>query len=175
MRLPQLQALASSLGISGISKLRKGDLVAAIAAKQGEGAASEVAPQPTLDGVVDAGVQASLETAVAEGAEAPVAETGTEPTEPTEAPTRARRGSRRATSAAGAPESRAAGAHVNAGETGVTPLVEVPATEAVAVEAAGAADAEQGSTEQAPTEKAASERPSRRRGSRRASDASVAA
>jgi transcription termination factor Rho len=165
MRLPQLQALASSLGISGISKLRKGDLVAAIAAKQGEGAAAEVAPQPTLDGVVDAGVPASVETAVAEGAEAPVVETATEPAE---APTRARRGSRRATSAAGAPESRAAGEHVNAGETGVTPLVEVAATEAAAVEAPAA--------EQAPTEQvAASERPSRRRGSRRASDASVAA
>ncbi|WP_235477841.1 MULTISPECIES: transcription termination factor Rho [unclassified Frigoribacterium] len=170
MRLPQLQALASSLGISGISKLRKGDLVAAIAAKQGEGAAVEVAPQPTLDGVVDAGVPASVETAVAEGAEAPVVEAATEPAE---APTRARRGSRRATSAAGAPESRAAGAHVNAGETGVTPLVEVPATEAATVEATAA---EQTPTEQAPTEQVvASERPSRRRGSRRASDASVAA
>ncbi|WP_396598919.1 transcription termination factor Rho [Frigoribacterium sp. R86507] len=170
MRLPQLQALASSLGISGISKLRKGDLVAAIAAKQGEGAAVEVAPQPTLDGVVDAGVPASVETAVAEGAEAPVVEAATEPAE---APTRARRGSRRATSAAGAPESRAAGEHVNAGETGVTPLVEVPATEAATVEAPAA---EQSPTEQAPTEPvAASERPSRRRGSRRASDASVAA
>jgi transcription termination factor Rho len=165
MRLPQLQALASSLGISGISKLRKGDLVAAIAAKQGEGAAAELAPQPTLDGVVDAGVPASVETAVAEGAEAPVVEAATEPAE---APTRARRGSRRATSAAGAPESRTAGEHVNAGETGVTPLVEVAATEAAAVEAPAA--------EQAPTEQvAASERPSRRRGSRRASDASVAA
>jgi transcription termination factor Rho len=165
MRLPQLQALASSLGISGISKLRKGDLVAAIAAKQGEGAAAELAPQPTLDGVVDAGVPASVETAVAEGAEASVVEAATEPAE---APTRARRGSRRATSAAGAPESRTAGEHVNAGETGVTPLVEVAATEAAAVEAPAA--------EQAPTEQvAASERPSRRRGSRRASDASVAA
>ena len=127
MRLPQLQALASSLGISGISKLRKGDLVAAIAAKQGEGAAAEVAPQPTLDGVVDAGVPASVETAVAEGTEAATVEAATPPAE---APTRARRGSRRATSAAGAPESRTAGEHVNAGETGVTPLVEVPATEA---------------------------------------------
>ncbi|ROS54658.1 transcription termination factor Rho [Frigoribacterium sp. PhB24] len=172
MRLPQLQALASSLGISGISKLRKGDLVAAIAAKQGEGAAAEVAPQPTLDGVVGAGVPASVETAVAESAEAPAAETVAEPTE---APTRARRGSRRATSAAGAPESRAAGAHVNAGETGVTPLVEVPATEAAAVEASVPA-VEQSPTEQSTTEPvAASERPSRRRGSRRASDASVAA
>jgi transcription termination factor Rho len=175
MRLPQLQALASSLGISGISKLRKGDLVAAIAAKQGEGAAVEVAPQPTLDGVVDAGVPASVETAVAEGTEAAVVEAATEPVE---APTRARRGSRRATSAAGAPESRAAGEHVNAGDTGVAPLVEVPATEAATVGAPAAeqGSTEQGSAEQAPAEPvAASERPSRRRGSRRASDASVAA
>ncbi|KPG85394.1 transcription termination factor Rho [Frigoribacterium sp. RIT-PI-h] len=170
MRLPQLQALASSLGISGISKLRKGDLVAAIAAKQGEGAAVEVAPQPTLDGVVDAGVPASVETAVAEGAEAPVVEATTEPAE---APTRARRGSRRATSAAGAPAPRTAGEHVNARQPGGPPPGAAPATEAATVEAPAA---EQAPTEQAPTEPVAvSERPSRRRGSRRASDASVAA
>ncbi|MBF4599826.1 transcription termination factor Rho [Frigoribacterium sp. VKM Ac-1396] len=169
MRLPQLQALASSLGISGISKLRKGDLVAAIAAKQGEGAAAEVAPQPTLDGVVDAGVPASVETAVAEGTEAPA----TEAAEPAEAPIRARRGSRRATSAAGAPESRGAGDHVNAGETGVAPLVEVPATEAVAVDAPAAPA--QATEQPAAEQDAPAERPSRRRGSRRASDASVAA
>ncbi|MET4050730.1 transcription termination factor Rho [Frigoribacterium sp. PvP054] len=169
MRLPQLQALASSLGISGISKLRKGDLVAAIAAKQGEGAAVEVAPQPTLDGVVDAGVPASVETAVAEGTEAPAVEA----TEPAEAPTRARRGSRRATSAAGAPESRGAGDHVNAGETGVAPLVEVPATEAAVVDAPAASEA--AAEVPAAEQDAPVERPSRRRGSRRASDASVAA
>ncbi|GAB2973488.1 transcription termination factor Rho [Frigoribacterium salinisoli] len=53
LRLPQLQALASSLGISGLSKLRKGDLVAAIAAKQaeqGEGAVVPEVVQPVLDG-----------------------------------------------------------------------------------------------------------------------------
>ncbi len=35
MLLPELKQLASSLGISGTSGMRKGDLVAAISAKQG--------------------------------------------------------------------------------------------------------------------------------------------
>jgi len=41
LKLPQLQQLATELGISGVSKLRKGDLLAAIVANQGgDGAAS---------------------------------------------------------------------------------------------------------------------------------------
>jgi len=189
MRLPQLQALASSLGISGISKLRKGDLVAAIAARQADGT-DAAAPQPTLDGVVDAGVSAPVESAVAEAAVVaePAAEAATvEPAaEITEASvveaessdaaptTRPRRGSRRATSAAGAPESRAAGGHVNAGETGVSPIVEAPATEAAAVEAPAATPAADDASQAVADQAAPAERPSRRRGSRRASDASVA-
>jgi transcription termination factor Rho len=37
MVLPELQALASSLGVTGVGRMRKGDLVAAISAKQGGG------------------------------------------------------------------------------------------------------------------------------------------
>ena len=40
MVLPDLKALAGQLGIRGTSGMRKGDLVAAIAAKQGAGATS---------------------------------------------------------------------------------------------------------------------------------------
>ncbi len=175
MRLPELQALASTLGISGISKLRKGDLVAAIAAAQG--AAEAPAAQPTLDAEVEAPVAAP------EAAEAPVA------------PVRAKRAPRRATSS-GAPV--AAGDHANLGDTGVAALldlpIETPVSAAVEAEAASndshvvsgdtAAQAapektsteqaapEQTSTEQASTEQTGGSR--RRRGSRRATDATVA-
>ncbi|MGV8895643.1 MAG: transcription termination factor Rho [Rhodoglobus sp.] len=44
LKLPELQALASSLGISGASKLRKGDLVAAINDKQNAGSSADSAP-----------------------------------------------------------------------------------------------------------------------------------
>ena len=44
MVLTDLKALASQLGIRGTSGMRKGDLVAAITAKQGEGAPSKAAP-----------------------------------------------------------------------------------------------------------------------------------
>jgi transcription termination factor Rho len=43
MRLPELQALAGSLGINGTSKLRKGDLVAAISEIQNNGLAASAA------------------------------------------------------------------------------------------------------------------------------------
>ena len=56
LKLPELQALASSLGISGASKLRKGDLVAAISVKQGGDAA---APSPTTALVESAVVEAA--------------------------------------------------------------------------------------------------------------------
>ena len=57
LKLPELQALASSLGISGASKLRKGDLVAAISDKQGSGAA---APTPTTASAETAAVELAV-------------------------------------------------------------------------------------------------------------------
>jgi transcription termination factor Rho len=45
LKLPELQALASSLGITGASKLRKGDLVTAINDNQGAGNSAEVSPE----------------------------------------------------------------------------------------------------------------------------------
>ncbi|MBG6054568.1 transcription termination factor Rho [Salinibacterium sp. CAN_S4] len=86
LKLPELQALASSLGISGASKLRKGDLVAAISDKQGGDAAV-----PT----------ALVETAVAEAAavEATAVEASTIDDAPQAAPAARKRTSRRVTSA----------------------------------------------------------------------------
>ncbi|MBD8584721.1 transcription termination factor Rho [Frigoribacterium sp. CFBP 8766] len=180
MRLPQLQALASSLGISGLSKLRKGDLVAAIAAVQAQSAGGSAAPaeaaapvveQPVLDvpveAVADAPVEGVAGTEPAEAAQVPTAD------EATVAPTRARRGSRRATSAAGAPAQRGAGDHVNGGESGVEPVLQAPATTPVEAPVAQAEQAPAAEVAQEPP--VAAERPSRsRRGSRRASDATVA-
>ncbi|WP_211489915.1 Rho termination factor N-terminal domain-containing protein, partial [Georgenia thermotolerans] len=40
MRLPELQALASEMGLKGTTKMRKSDLIAAIRERRGEGAAS---------------------------------------------------------------------------------------------------------------------------------------
>lgn len=48
MLLPELQRLASELGISGTGRMRKGDLVAAISARQVGGSAAPA--QPPADG-----------------------------------------------------------------------------------------------------------------------------
>lgn len=48
LRLPELQRIASSLGITGLSKLRKGDLIASIEDKRPAEAPASVTP--TLDG-----------------------------------------------------------------------------------------------------------------------------
>ena len=46
MRLPELQALASSLGVNGTAKMRKGDLVPAIKARQTGGSAARPRGRP---------------------------------------------------------------------------------------------------------------------------------
>jgi transcription termination factor Rho len=193
MRLPQLQALASSLGISGLSKLRKGDLVAAIAATEAAAmtgtaeapAVVDATPAETVEAESGA-AQPTLDVEPAEApvveapvAEAPVAEA------PVEAPAAKRRGSRRASSAAGAPAQRGATDHLNAGQTGTAPLAAETVPEAAApVASATEAEPATASSDAAPdtapdsvvVAEAPSERPTRsRRGSRRATDASVAA
>ena len=51
MRLAELQGLASSMGISGTAKMRKGDLVAAIKARQnGESGPASAAAAPRRAG-----------------------------------------------------------------------------------------------------------------------------
>ncbi len=82
LKLPQLQQLATELGITGVSKLRKGDLLAAIVALQGGGGV--VADADLSTDATPAADEASTETP----AEMPPARA--------EAP--ARRGSRRVTS-----------------------------------------------------------------------------
>lgn len=124
LRLPELQRIASSLGITGLSKLRKGDLIASIedkrpvadetpAAVAESPAESAATAQPTLP--------EPAETPAQPAAEAPVAD----PEAPVEsaAPSRARR-SRRASSGGtvnAAPTSAAE--HTNHGQTGTEDLL----------------------------------------------------
>jgi transcription termination factor Rho len=128
LRLPELQRIASSLGITGLSKLRKGDLIASIEdrrpvdetpAAPAPAAAAEtpaepaVTAQPTLPEPADTPAQPA--------AEAPAAD----PEAPAEqaAPSRARR-SRRASSGGtvnAAPTSAAE--HTNHGQTGTEDLL----------------------------------------------------
>jgi transcription termination factor Rho len=94
LKLPELQALASSLGISGASKLRKGDLVAAISDKQGGGAADPTATTPFVE-------SAAVETVVAEPAavETPAVDASAIDDAPQAALAARKRTSRRVTSA----------------------------------------------------------------------------
>ncbi|WP_454729691.1 transcription termination factor Rho [Cellulosimicrobium protaetiae] len=61
LRLPELQALASQLGVKGTSKMRKGDLVDVIRARTGEQGASErpATPRRDTDGANAAGRETS--------------------------------------------------------------------------------------------------------------------
>ena len=146
LRVPQLQSLATSLGIAGAAKLRKGELVAAIEAARSTGGAAESAP--TLDGIAvepqqqggdaDVSTQPAADTAAQQPHQAQQVKTSAdEPqTELSAAeaeaalqaaldlqtpPTRTRRGSRRVTSVDGG-RTVSAAAHVNAGEAGVPGL-----------------------------------------------------
>ncbi|PZF24396.1 transcription termination factor Rho [Curtobacterium sp. MCLR17_045] len=128
LRLPELQRIASSLGITGLSKLRKGDLIASIEDKRpadetpAAPAAAAVAETPAEPAATE---QPTLpepaETPAQPAAEAPVAD----PEAPAEsaAPSRARR-SRRASSGGtvnAAPTSAAE--HTNHGQTGTEDLL----------------------------------------------------
>ncbi|WP_264029890.1 transcription termination factor Rho [Cellulosimicrobium sp. SH8] len=68
LRLPELQALASQLGVKGTSKMRKGDLVDVIRARTGEQGASErpAAPRRDTDGA-SAAVRETSEAPAASG------------------------------------------------------------------------------------------------------------
>ncbi|ROP60660.1 transcription termination factor Rho [Curtobacterium sp. PhB115] len=143
LRLPELQRIASSLGITGLSKLRKGDLIAAIedkrpvtdeapaaaeaAAPAASPAASPVTEQPTLPEPAASGA-AAPETAAPAAApvvdpEAPAASSAAAADTEPAAPSRARR-SRRASSGGtvnAGPTSAAE--HTNAGHTGTEDLL----------------------------------------------------
>ncbi|MFE6963694.1 transcription termination factor Rho [Agromyces sp. NPDC057679] len=141
LKVAELQELAVSLGIVGASKLRKGELVEAISARQAE-QAGDVAPTLDLDGAAAAADPAPAETPVVEAPAAPAADSAPieapaveQPAPEASAPeqTAPRRGRqpRRATSA-----TTAAAQHVNAGGAGVGL---VPANDDEAREAARAA------------------------------------
>ncbi|WIB25137.1 transcription termination factor Rho [Curtobacterium sp. MCSS17_015] len=127
LRLPELQRIASSLGITGLSKLRKGDLIASIEDKRPAEATASVTP--TLDGAgtgtpgtEDAPSQDAAAQAPAEQIAAAPAQQTAEPV--AEAPSRGRR-SRRASSGGTvtATEPTAAASHTNAGHTGTEDLL----------------------------------------------------
>ncbi|MGN6409294.1 MAG: transcription termination factor Rho [Curtobacterium sp.] len=117
LRLPELQRIASSLGITGLSKLRKGDLIASIEDKRPATDDTAAQPeQPTLPEPTEAPAAPADEPV----ADAPVA---TEATDEQPASSRARR-SRRASSGgtvSAAPTSAAE--HTNHGQTGTEDLL----------------------------------------------------
>ncbi|MDP4333190.1 transcription termination factor Rho [Curtobacterium sp. A7_M15] len=121
LRLPELQRIASSLGITGLSKLRKGDLIASIEDKRPATDDTAEQPehqpeQPTLPEPTEAPAAPADEPA----ADAPVA---TEAPAEQPASSRARR-SRRASSGgtvSAAPTSAAE--HTNHGQTGTEDLL----------------------------------------------------
>ncbi|MCS5507811.1 transcription termination factor Rho [Curtobacterium flaccumfaciens pv. flaccumfaciens] len=128
LRLPELQRIASSLGITGLSKLRKGDLIASIEDKRpvdetpAAPAAAVVAETPAEPAATE---QPTLpepaETPAQPAAEAPGADS--EAPAESAAPSRARR-SRRAPSGGtvnAAPTSAAE--HTNHGQTGTEDLL----------------------------------------------------
>ncbi|MFC4243012.1 transcription termination factor Rho [Gryllotalpicola reticulitermitis] len=148
LRVPQLQALASELGITGGAKLRKGELIAAIqnvraAATTAEPAPSEPAAEPAAaetaepeaaapvptEVAAEPAVTAQAEQAIEQATELPIelpaADSTAAPVEPASdasvAPVeRPARRSRRAST--GGTVTAAAG-HVNAGQTGVESLM----------------------------------------------------
>ncbi|MFK3671287.1 transcription termination factor Rho [Leifsonia aquatica] len=141
LKVAELQALASQLGLQGASKLRKGELVEAIAAARAatlpEVAVESAAPvevvaetvpaqQPAADHATAAS-QVLIEPLIAEPAAAesvePASETAAADAAPAgqQAQEPRRRGSRRASSPDGT--SLNAAGHVNSGETGVESLI----------------------------------------------------
>ncbi|WP_243063627.1 transcription termination factor Rho [Humibacter sp. RRB41] len=150
LRVPQLQTLATSIGVPGAAKLRKGELIAAIEATRatGETAGTEAvapavvaeAPADSAPAVIEA---APAEVATAEVAtdEAPAASSDGQQLSPQDAeaalqaaldlqtpPARSRRGSRRVTSVDGG-HTVSASTYVNAGQAGLPE----PMTDAVNV------------------------------------------
>ena len=141
LKVAELQALASRLGLQGASKLRKGELVEAIAAARAatlpEVAVEAAAPVEVIAETVPADAPAAdhataasqvlIEPLIAEPAAAesvePAAETAVLDAAPAaqQAQEPRRRGSRRASSPDGT--SLTANGHVNSGETGVESLI----------------------------------------------------
>jgi transcription termination factor Rho len=138
LKLPELQQLATELGVVGVSKLRKGELVDAITQTQNPG---DAVAEPAVAEPVAAEAADSVEPAAAAAdavADAP-AEPAAADAEPAEAPRR--RGSRRATTDTLTP------APVAEGEQAAVP--------SASADGAEQATGEQATAEQAPTGEAA--------------------
>ena len=105
MLLGELQTMASSLGISGTAKMRKGDLIAAIEQNQAEGrvprARAEAAERASLDGA-----GADQRSNVAARGDSPRTEVRAEVREAEADTATEQRAPRRASRAAGPPEPR---------------------------------------------------------------------
>nr|WP_237688540.1 transcription termination factor Rho [Arthrobacter jiangjiafuii] len=121
LKLAQLQALAGQLGITGGSRMRKGDLVTAISNHQRGGA---VADRPVRGAKTDSaqaeGAKAGSDRAAAPAVEAPAAEQAAP-----ERPTRTRNRNRRAASD-GVVTAPAAEAPVEAAPAAQAPAAEAP-------------------------------------------------
>ncbi|GAB3297728.1 hypothetical protein GCM10027298_09120 [Epidermidibacterium keratini] len=76
MVLPELQQMASGLGIAGIKKMRKGELIEAIKAKQGGGTASAPRQESLLEsgGAASSSAASSAPATEARATEAPASE-----------------------------------------------------------------------------------------------------
>ena len=138
LRLPELQALAAELGLSGSSKLRKGELVDAISEIQNSSAAP-VADGPVPDAPVDPEPGADTPVVFESTAEAPDAEAPVADVPVADVPVTKKRASRRASTSivdAGAAEApiiestqrpattrrigpKAVSGHANAAESGI--------------------------------------------------------
>ncbi|WP_077490130.1 transcription termination factor Rho [Sinomonas mesophila] len=153
LKLAQLQALASQLGITGGSRMRKGDLVAAISAHQ----KGEPVSRPSGRGAAKAAAEQAAPAATPEAAaaEAPAAEAAAEQAE---APGRTRGRTRRRAGSDGVVTAGAAAAAAAAG---------VAAPEAAPAEAPAAGQPAVAPAE-APTE---TTRPARARGRSRRAEA----
>ena len=171
LRLPELQALAAELGLSGSSKLRKGELVDAITEIQNSSAAP-VADGPVPDAPVGSELSADTPVVFESTAEAPVADVPV-----AEAPVTKKRASRRASTSivdAGAAEApiiestqrpattrriapKAVSGHANAAESGIDLIPGQEAERAAQVDAQATESQLQGGLDRIPGQEAEAE------------------
>ena len=171
LRLPELQALAAELGLSGSSKLRKGELVDAISEIQNSGAAP-VADGPVPDAPVGSELSADTPVVFESTAEAPVADVPV-----AEAPVTKKRASRRASTSivdAGAAEApiiestqrpattrriapKAVSGHANAAESGIDLIPGQEAERAAQADAQATESQLQGGLDRIPGQEAEAE------------------
>ena len=171
LRLPELQALAAELGLSGSSKLRKGELVDAITEIQNSSAAP-VADGPVPDAPVGSELSADTPVVFESTAEAPVADVPV-----AEAPVTKKRASRRASTSivdAGAAEApiiestqrpattrriapKAVSGHANAAESGIDLIPGQEAERAAQADAQATESQLQGGLDRIPGQEAEAE------------------